>query len=51
MEIPRVRTTRYGLHSIRYAATKLWNELPGQLRSEMSLEHFKGLISKWGGEV
>ena len=51
VEIPRVRTTRYSLHSLRYAATKLWNELPGQLRSEMSLEHFKGLISKWGGEV
>ena len=47
MEIPRVRTTRYGLHSLRYTATKIWNELPGELSSEMSLEHFKGLISKW----
>jgi hypothetical protein len=30
-EIPSVRTTRYGLKSFRYAAAKLWNELPNHI--------------------
>ena len=49
--LPRVRTTRYGLHSLRYAATKLWNDLPNEYRQDMSLDHFKNLMNKWGGEV
>jgi hypothetical protein len=32
VNIPRVNTTRYGLHSLRYGAAKLWNELPNDLR-------------------
>jgi hypothetical protein len=31
VNIPRVNTTRYGLHSLRYGAAKLWNELPNDL--------------------
>ena len=50
-EVPRVRTTKYGLHSLRYAATKLWNDLPNEYREDMSLDHFKNLMNKWGGEV
>ena len=51
VDVPRVRTTRYGLHSLRYAATKLWNDLPNEYRQDMSLDHFKNLMNKWGGEV
>jgi hypothetical protein len=32
VNIPRVNTTRYGLHSLGYGAAKLWNELPNDLR-------------------
>jgi hypothetical protein len=31
-EIPSVRTTRYGLKSFRYAAAKLWDEFPNQVK-------------------
>ena len=34
--LPRVNTTRYGLHSFTYAAAILWNYLPKDLREEMS---------------
>ena len=49
VNIPRVNTTRYGLHSLRYGAAKLWNELPNDLREGISLNNFKNLISKWDG--
>ena len=49
VNIPRVNTTRYGLHSLRYGAAKLWNELPNDLREGTSLNNFKNLISKWDG--
>ena len=50
VNIPRVNTTRYGLHSLRYGAAKLWNELPNDLREGISLNNFKNLISKWDGD-
>ena len=50
VNIPRVNTTRYGLHSLRYGAAKLWNELPNDLREGISLNNFKSLISKWDGD-
>jgi hypothetical protein len=50
VDIPRVNTTRYGLHSLRYGAVKLWNELPNDLREGISLNNFKNLISKWDGD-
>lgn len=45
--IPRVRTTRYGLHSFRYSAAQLWNELPNHFRQESSLQQFKNSIQTW----
>ena len=50
VNIPRVNTTRYGLHSLRYGAAKLWNELPNDLREGISLNNSKNLISKWDGD-
>ena len=41
VNIPRVKTTRYGLHSLRYGAAKLWNELPNDLREGISLNNLK----------
>ena len=31
MDLPRVTTTTYGLHSFRYAATQVWNMLPDDM--------------------
>ena len=48
-EIPSVRTTRYGLKTFRYAAAKLWNELPNHFRTQTSFNQFKNLINSWNG--
>jgi len=47
--LPRVRTTRYGLNSFKYFAAKTWNELPDHFRKETSFLQFKNLINSWNG--
>jgi hypothetical protein len=39
--IPTVKTTRYGLNSFRYYASKTWNELPDHFMKETSFNQFK----------
>jgi hypothetical protein len=43
--------TRYCtiVNSSRYAATKLWNELPSHFRTQTSFNQFKNLINSWNG--
>jgi hypothetical protein len=49
VEIPQVRTTNFGLHSLRYAGVTLWNELPDEIRAQTNLNQFKSLINNWNG--
>ena len=44
LNLPRVTTTTYGLHSFRYAATQVWNMLPDDIRTSQSLTAFKRAI-------
>ena len=44
LNLPRVTTTTYGLHSFRYAATQVWNMLPDGVRTSQSLIAFKRAI-------
>ena len=37
-------TTTYGLNSFRYFASKKWNSLPNNVRSEPTLSGFKRLL-------
>ena len=46
LEVQRIRTTKYGLHSLRYAAPKIWNELPNDFRVSMSLNKLRTVIGK-----
>ena len=39
--IPRVNTTTYGLHSLSYYGSKLWNSLPNTTRSPPTVAAFK----------
>jgi len=48
-EIPQVRTTHFGLHSLRYAGATLWNELPDAICAQTNLNQFKSLINNWNG--
>ena len=41
LSIPRVQSTKYGLHSFRYSASKYWNMLPEVLRTSGSLHVLK----------
>ena len=42
--IPRVSTTKYGKHSIRYLGPYLWSKTNNKLRQKQSLEAFKSAI-------
>jgi hypothetical protein len=46
---PNVRTTKYGIHSLRYEGAKIWNSLPASIKCAISLNNFKSLINKWNG--
>ena len=44
---PLVRTVRYGLNSVRYQASKTWNNLCNDLKLEHHYCDFKRLIGQW----
>jgi hypothetical protein len=44
LDVPQVRTTRYGKKSFMFAAATLWNDPPNHFRTENSFNHFKSLI-------
>ena len=48
---PLVRTTTYGLRSIRYFGPKLWNMLPKSIKDSKDMESFKQAVSQWLGPV
>ena len=41
--------TSYGLRSIKFEGTKLWNHLPEDTKSAENLNIFKKLIKDWTG--
>lgn len=45
LTIPRVNTTRYGLHSFSYNASKRWNSLSDSIRALPTLKAFKSAIA------
>ena len=46
-DIPTVRTTRYGLRSLRYSPPKIWNSLPYELMDTTKLNQIRTLINTW----
>ena len=44
--IPGFKAKKYGKHSLTYLGPKLWNGLPGGIRSQPSLDSFKHRIRK-----
>ena len=39
--LPGVNTTYFGLHSLRYFFSKIWNVDPDQIKNSLSLDEFK----------
>jgi len=46
LNIPSVNTTKYGLHSIRYLGSKLWNSVSNDLH-KLNLKEFTLAIQKF----
>ena len=44
--IPRVSTTRYGKHSLRYLGPVIWSKLDGKIRAQRMLQEFKNALHK-----
>ena len=49
LDIPRVRSTKYGNDSFSFQAAKLWNDLPEEARKITSFNTFKHFIRNWNG--
>ena len=50
LQVPQVRTTKYGKKSFRLAAAVLWNSFPDNFRQVSSFNQFKALIYDWSGK-
>ena len=46
LDLPKVKTTTYGLHSFSYLASKIWNSLPDTFRTS-DFPQFKQKILKF----
>ena len=49
LDIPQVRTSRYGKTTFKFAAATLWNSLPDHFKTENSFSQFKSLMQSWNG--
>ena len=51
VDLPRVRTTKFGKKSFRYSAAELWNDLPEYIRSVGNFNQFTNLLQSWNGKI
>ena len=49
--LPQVHTNRYGLNSLSFRGSILWNNLKDEIKRASTLTNFKKLITKWDGKV
>ena len=49
VEVPQVRTSKYGVRSFPSTAAKMWNSMPQQFREINTVEQFRSQISTWSG--
>ena len=49
LEIPQIKSPRYGKTSFRFATSTLWNNLPDNFRTEHSFCQFKSILQSWNG--
>jgi hypothetical protein len=48
--LPRVKTTRYGTHSLRFQGPKLWNDLPVNVKESSSVDSLKKSLESYTGK-
>ena len=49
VDVPRVRTTKYGKSSFCYEAAGVWNSLLNDLHKVEDFKEFKRLVNTWSG--
>ena len=49
LKIPPAKTTSYGINSLIFKASLLWNKLPNEYKLAKSVNEFKHKIKKWQG--
>ena len=47
LSVPRINQTTFGLRSIRYEDSVMWNHLPNNIKNAGNIEMFKKLIKNW----
>ena len=50
LEIPKVKTEKYGTKSLKALGPKIWNKLPNHIKTSNNLPLFKKMLQDWDGE-
>ena len=50
LEVLTTNQTNFGTNSLRFLGPKIWNSLPGHLKSSENLKCFKKMIKMWDGK-
>ena len=51
IQLPSTKTVRYGLNSLRFRGSMLWNTLPDMIKSAKNERQFKKRIKDWTGST
>ena len=51
VQLPSTKTVRYGLNSLRFRGSTLWNTLPDMIKSAKNDRQFKNRIKDWTGST
>ena len=49
LDIPQVKTVKFGVNSLRHLGPKIWNDLPNEFKKDLTLTDFNRLICSWDG--
>ena len=49
LQLPKIRTTKYGTENIQFRGCSVWSSLPNSLKDSDSLQGFKRRIKQWDG--
>ena len=50
LKTPKANQITFGTNSLKSLGPKIWNSLPGHIKSSENQEHFKKVIRNWDGE-
>ena len=50
LQLPSTKTTSYGINSILFRGSIMWNSIPDVVKNNQSIASFKKIIKTWNGE-